>query len=191
MWSYHHGDGQRYRGAPAHFWEIYDGVPVTGTTLEILTEDPDAGRAIYRSQAATSPISLFRSRNAAYWKAVGFVRRRLDDLARHGFGFIESLETYRQTPHPDVPVQRTPTNAQMLRFLLRLGPAALRSLWWRVNRRQWLLAYRPRGPERWTLVTPPRDRFYADPFLIEHDGDHVLFFEDYPYRRARGSSPMR
>ena len=43
IWSYHHGDNSVNRGGPAGFWEVMDGIPVTGSVLQILTEDLDNG----------------------------------------------------------------------------------------------------------------------------------------------------
>ncbi|HWP72656.1 MAG TPA: hypothetical protein VNM36_16190, partial [Gemmatimonadaceae bacterium] len=37
VWSYHHGDNDRYRGGPPGFWEVMEGTPVTGTILQRLT----------------------------------------------------------------------------------------------------------------------------------------------------------
>ena len=39
VWSYHHGDNNKYRGGPAGFWEMYERNPLTATILQILTED--------------------------------------------------------------------------------------------------------------------------------------------------------
>ena len=77
VWSYHHGDNRTYRGGPPCFWEIYNSDPVTGVTLQVLTEQLDAGRTLCRSFSATHPTSQRRNRKAAYWKAVQFVPRRL------------------------------------------------------------------------------------------------------------------
>ena len=46
VWSYHHGDNREYRGAPDFFWEMYEGNPVTGMLLQVLTEDLDAGHIL-------------------------------------------------------------------------------------------------------------------------------------------------
>ena len=35
VWSFHHGDPDRYRGTPPGFWEIYNGDPVTGTVCNV------------------------------------------------------------------------------------------------------------------------------------------------------------
>ena len=51
VWSYHHGDNQVNRGGPAGFWEVMLNRPTTGSVLQILNEDLDNGRVIYRSYA--------------------------------------------------------------------------------------------------------------------------------------------
>jgi hypothetical protein len=126
VWSYHHGDNRRYRGGPSQFWELYEGEPITGTVLQVLTEELDAGGVIYRSSSEVDPVSLQRTRRTVYWNGVPFVRRRLDDLARHGPDFIESLETYREPATVGVHIYRHPTNRQMLVFLARLVSRVLR-----------------------------------------------------------------
>ena len=62
-----------------------------------------------------------------------------------------------------------------------------------VRRYDWCIGYRRRRqprdfphdldlrPETFTLLASPPSRFYADPFLFEHDGATFLFFEDYDY----------
>ena len=49
VWSYHHGDNDRYRGGPPGFWEVMEGTPVTGTILQRLTEALDDGQVLYLS----------------------------------------------------------------------------------------------------------------------------------------------
>ena len=36
---------------------------------------------------------------------------------------------------------------------------------------------------RW--IEPPKDHFWADPFVVEHQGKHWMFFEDYFYPKRR------
>ena len=82
VWSFHHGDNLVNRGGPAGFWEVMDGIPVTGSVLQILTEDLDNGRVIYRSWSPTSDrFSVKANRNNLYWKSSAFVIRKLKDLA--------------------------------------------------------------------------------------------------------------
>lgn len=46
VWSYNHGDGDYYRGGPAHFWEVYEGNPISGAMLQVPTEELAAGTVL-------------------------------------------------------------------------------------------------------------------------------------------------
>ncbi len=58
---------------------------------------------------------------------------------------------------------------------------------------QWMVAVRRRmsGPgaldlKNFYLLKPPRDRFYADPFVAERDGRSYLFFEELIFSKRKG-----
>jgi len=58
---------------------------------------------------------------------------------------------------------------------------------------QWCVAVRPRvsGPaalelKGFSVLKPQRDRFYADPFLIERGGRSYLFFEELIFSKPKG-----
>ena len=60
VWSQHHGDNRCLRGGPPGFHEVMEGWPVSGYTLQVLTEELDGGQVIYRSFTATDPLSVIR-----------------------------------------------------------------------------------------------------------------------------------
>lgn len=195
VWSFHHDDNLEYRGGPPLFWEIYEQNPVSGTILQILTSSLDGGRVIYRGHSTTDFTSLYRSRNPIYWKTAEFAMRRLRDLNSKGWDYIESLPTYNETNTYKRRIYRTPNTLQMAVFLSRLLQRAIRA---KILSRlhggytQWFIAIRKRLPERkfddtsdYSIVRPPRDRFYADPFLVNRNGKSYLFFEDYRYNEGR------
>ena len=195
VWSLHHGDNREYRGGPPLFWEVYERNPVSGAVLQILTESLDGGHVIYRGLSATDTMSLYRNRNGTYWKAAGFFARRLHDLDRYGFGYIQQLPTYNEQIPYTRGIYRTPAAPQMMRFLAGLVYRSIRS---RARSRlrgahpQWFLAIRKRTPARgfldttgYAVIPTPKDRFYADPFLFEREGKTYLFLEDYRYSAAR------
>jgi len=196
VWSFHHGDNRSYRGGPSFFWEMYGGNPVTGTTLQILTEDLDAGRAIYRSYSATDPVSLRRGRNRPFLKSANFVVRRLHNLHSRGFAYIEALPSFNEPPVLDTPIYTTPTNGQMARFLARTATAILRRRLWRMAlREEWFVAYRqvvdPRGepgagPPFKRIEHPPK-RSFADPFVISSGSRSFIFFEDFDLASGKGA----
>ncbi len=191
VWSYHHGDSAQYRGGPPMFWEIAESNPLTGTVLQQLNEQLDAGDVLYRSHAATHPHSQEINRNAAYWKASSFVMRCLRVLARDGAVPRISAGVYNKT------LYRTPGNMAMAKFLGRIGLNKTRILIDdRLREQHWFVAWRhttvPLDPEAPRLqgmreLPCPKGHFYADPMLYKHEGQPWLFVEDFDYRRAKGS----
>jgi len=53
--SYHHGDMRRYRGQPPGFWELYNGEPHMGVTVQRLHEELDAGEPVLERSYAIRP----------------------------------------------------------------------------------------------------------------------------------------
>jgi hypothetical protein len=195
VWSFHHGDNMEYRGGPPLFWEMFERNPVSGSILQIHTEPRDCGRVIYRSYASTDQTSLYRNRNPVYWKTAEFALRRLRDLHLHGIEYIHSLPTYcEQETFPRV-THSTPNSLQMTLFLMRHLFHSVQSRaasQWPGFRTKWYIAIRRRTTQHgfdnsfgYGLMLSPRNRFYADPFLAEKNGQTYLFFEDYRYAEGR------
>jgi hypothetical protein len=177
------------------FRSLSEGKHVTCTELQMQT---DAGRTrtIYRSFSATDLISLQRTRNDAHWKAAAFAVRRIRGLPGLVDEQSEVIPSNDQGLECEQPNGRVPSNLEMAGFLTRLGVRMIRR---RVRNllcdQQWFIAYRrretgavpPPDMARFTVITPPTDRFYADPFLLEGpDGRRYLFFEDF--RKVEGKA---
>ena len=193
VWSFHHGDNAVNRGGPAGFWEVMDGIPVTGSILQVLTEDLDNGRVIYRSLSPTSDrFSVKANRNNLYWKSSAFVMRKLRDLAE-GYPLC-TPESHLYRPYSNR-LFRMPTNREMIPRLYRLATKlAINKVRHAVNSEQWALAYRFRsGPcdsnntlYRFKFLLPPKKSFWADPCAIQVDGRYFVFLEEYLDATAKG-----
>lgn len=195
VWSYHHGDNNEYRGGPALFWEIYEGNPLSGTILQVLTDELDGGKVIYRSFAATiDSIWLSNNREETYWKTTAFVIRCLRQLHRASGGLPSEakLADYKRK------IYRQPANREMSSFLVRAAGRVLRGKWRNLSGfNQWLIGYRTdrskflansttadlRG---FTPIVPPKKRSFADPFVFSHDGRDYVFIEDLDEVTGRG-----
>jgi hypothetical protein len=200
VWSYHHGDNLVKRGTPAAFWEVMEGAPVTGSILQVLTEDLDGGRVIYRSYAMTDARSVVRNRRKYYWKSAAFLLRKLRDLYHEGPDALrdDSGTSTHLLPYSGR-LYSAPTNSEMARLLLALVGRLMRDkltelFWWK----QWFIAYRigePAAagtntpdliPYRFKPLMPPKDRFWADPFPVKAGDRYYIFFEEWIYGRPRG-----
>lgn len=193
IWSFHHGDNLVNRGGPPGFWEVMDGIPVTGSVLQILTEDLDNGRVIYRSWSPTSDrFSVKANRNNLYWKSSAFVMRKLRDLAAGDSICTPDSRLYR--PYSNR-LFRMPTNGEMFPRLSRLGVSyAASKVQYALNSDQWALSYRFRsGPcdsnntlYRFKSLTPPKEYFWADPCVIQEEDRYYVFIEEYLYATQKG-----
>jgi len=195
VWSYHHGDSRINRGVPAGFWETMEGWPTTGSVLQILTEDLDGGQVLYRSHSPTDPVFVHRNKANYYWKSLSFLPRMLEELHRDGEeAFFRNVRTKNEHPQfYDRRLYSVPSNLTLTRLLVAhyasyIGKR-LRAL---VSFEQWILLYsfRERGIEssfwRFRKLIPPKDRFWADPFVVFRNGRHHLFVEEFPYSADKG-----
>lgn len=192
VWSYHHGDNNEYRGGPAGFWEMYERNPLTGTILQILTEELDGGHVIYRTYGATHSFeSLMVNRYWHYRKAIPFVVRCLRRAYEHG---PAGIRPEAQAPAYVGRNYRTPRNGHMLLFFMRVQCMRLivriqDRL--KVQREHWFLALArgvvPGQPlaGKVAALHPPQGRLWADPMIVRSNSQLFMFFEDYDYRLRR------
>ncbi|HTL04663.1 MAG TPA: hypothetical protein VL241_02885 [Gemmatimonadales bacterium] len=196
VWSFHHGDNRLYRGGPPGVWEVLDDRPESGVTLQCLTEELDGGQVLARSNGATQRFSFERNfrgllrRSSAMLLASLARLHRGDDPAQLSAA-DSGWDGYAR------PLYRTPTNGLLLRRLPWLALRYLRQRARTLGRElQWSLAWHyveraePSAPagtlHRYREITPPRDRYWADPFVVAHDGRRWMFFEELRYAEPRG-----
>ncbi len=188
IWSYHHGDNQVNRGGPAAVWEVLHNQPTTGSVLQILTEDLDGGKVLYRSWSATDPYSISRNLNNVYWKTVSFVPRMLKQLKRMGTDeFMKCYDQPEKIPfiYHD-PLYGKPDNKTAARLLTKLVIKIVSRMLWRLHSmEQWMLLYSvseedtfPTAVFRFKQLLPPKDRFWADPCVFQYQGKRVIFIEE-------------
>jgi hypothetical protein len=189
VWSF------QYDENPPFFWDIYDRNPVSRSSLRTLANPPETSRIIYESKASTDFTSLYRSRNPIYWKTSEFAVRALRNLHSHGDTYIQSLPADRDGDSPTRNPKRSPNPLRLAVFMARhlsrsvqARRASLRS----GPRKKWCLVVRRRSanyrfddPTGYHLIPSPKDRFYADPMLVERDGKTFLFFEDFRFAEGR------
>lgn len=199
VWSYHHGDIDHYRGGPAYFWEIVERNPLSGAVLQVMTDEQDAGKILYKGLFATDDgFSLARNRVQPYWGASTFMIQKLRELHARGW---DDLELNAVTPARYRGRKKSysnPSNVEMLLWLLPLLIGKfLRRLVRRSLIRHWRIAIRVGGPpipsssarpdmSGFHWIDSPRGHSYADPFVIEADGRHWVFFEDFDYATQLG-----
>ena len=199
VWSYHHGDNDFYRGGPACFWEVLEDNPLSGVTLQALTEELDAGLVLCKGQFATERgFSVARNRVQPYWGAATFVIQKLRELYVHGWEHVRGQALAPRAYQGRKKIYSRPSNAEMLAWLVPLlATKAVARLMRRPMVRHWQIGIRagarplaealsPPDMSGFTWVESPHGHFYADPFLVQSEGQCWMFFEDYDYVADRG-----
>jgi len=194
VWAYHHGDPDRYRGGPPYFWEVYEDNLLSCAALERLGENSNENQVLYKGFFATIQGSSWaRNRVQPYWGSTTFLIQKLQEIHELGWDSIaaDSTQPIRRTK-----TYSTPTDLEMLpwlgKILVRTGAHKVRHARVGEELPHWILGVKttsnhlPLNLREFRWIDSPRGHFYADPFVIEHDGKPWVFFEDLPYATDKG-----
>ncbi|MEH7495887.1 glucosamine inositolphosphorylceramide transferase family protein, partial [Neobacillus niacini] len=181
IWFYPHDHfGEGYIKEPKFFKAMFNKNVPLEFTLNTLLDDSEKSSVIYKTQSSVTRDSLFFNGNAMYWKASEFILRKLRDLKE---GKMDNIKKYSGGAHNQN--AKLPENSETFKFILHLGLEKLKS---RISYEQWFLALKKINGkmEDYTLIKPPLDRFYADPFIIRKDDRTFIFFEEFIYSKGKG-----
>ena len=198
IWSYHHGDNSVNRGSPAGFWEVFYNWSETGVTLQILTEDLDNGKILYKSFSQTKSNSVGLNKNNFYWKSLSFIPNKIKELYILGEeDFFKKIDNQNIDPKfYSSPLFRTKNigNFKMIFFLFWLTKNIIAE---KISSlfifKQWILLFNINNKNtisgtfyRFKQIIPPVDRFWADPFVIQRNNKFYIFIEEFVYKKNRG-----
>lgn len=140
-------------------------------------------KVIFQSESSVMNESLFFNSNAIYWKSSQIIIRKLNDLHEgnvHCNSEVFKFNTKNVYSNPQLP-----SNLEAVSLLKNLLFSKIKS---KVLHEQWFLAFRNINEknEDYTIIRPPFDRFYADPFIFKKDDKTFIFFEEYIYSKGKG-----
>lgn len=192
VWSFHHDDEQKYRGGPPGFWEMYNGDCVTGAILQRLTDSLDAGIVLKKGYRKTILTSYTHSRDGMFLDSADWPAQVCADLQRGDCSYLNNAPS-----ETTARIFRTPGNAQMLVFLLKLFKNNLGELSkklfvadkWNIGVvNEPITRFLETGPAPDVTWMPPpeRGRFFADPFALSRDNVLHILLEDYSYAASKG-----
>jgi hypothetical protein len=168
--------------------EIGGGSPVT--TVSVVDYAERGTGELYRSFSATVRNSISRNRLGCLRKGISFFRRLLERLTRD-----RGAWPFTPAAAPSLyPARREPTASALARVTWRLASnIAANRLRELRGRNQWQMAYYFTDEseagcrfDRLRYLVPPRDRAWADPFAVEHEGRYFIFYEEQPFRSLKG-----
>ncbi len=197
VWSFHHGDEQKYRGVPPGFHEIMQGDPKTASILQRLTETLDGGVILRKGYFKTINHSWSANLDQTFNLSLGWptdVCREL--LVQKTFPAAqEGVKTH-------APIYKEPENFSMLIFLRKIF---INKIKFHLNEifqaENWETGLIKAGPECFIeqqgysidpksfhrLSANKRNSYWADSFAIEHGDKLLLLFENYDYKQQKAN----
>ena len=198
VFSFHHDDNDEYRGGPPGFWEVYEGNPVSGVTLQILTDKLDGGKVFAKTYCRTHPTSP-RINQRQLFRVGNILVHQLCDYLLNERPTTEQLAQRCSSGKPyDKRIYVKPTNFETLNLLSKIAIRSVRSkiaLGKNVPRWSVGVATVPDDSARplekiagakpsW--FEPDDSRFVADPFAVARDGQLYLFVEELEFADWHG-----
>jgi hypothetical protein len=196
VWSYIHGNDQINRSGSAGYREVVQKCEITGSVLQILNNQPDGGKVIYRSWMRTDAQSITKNQNIYFWKASTFIPRILENLFHYGEAYIKTLERKfnNDNNRSTIKLSDHPRNLTALKNIFKHLWSAGKNLYHKkLYRGNWFLLYKYNSNDIFTspmrsfrALKPPKDRFWADPFVITKEDKHYIFMEELLYKTNKG-----
>ena len=186
--SFHHGDNDWNRGGPAGFWEVFQKKSTTGFVLQLLTEELDGGKIIFKGNCSTVPLySLNRAK--LFSKASAFMHLTIERFLTEP----NNINIYPKVPYCHE-LNKTPTLFVQFKYLASSISYVFAKVYEKINAKKikWSVAYQ--YCDDWqstvlhksTIVKNPPGRFFADPFLYHKNGKSYCFLEDYEFSKRKG-----
>ncbi|HEY7650915.1 MAG TPA: hypothetical protein VID04_18100 [Methylomirabilota bacterium] len=194
IWECVQGSDSRRQTAPG-FWEVFREEPCTTAVLNVLGSGDDEVRTIDHCHGYTDKHSVRRNRHYNAWRASRFPLRCLERLeanrgeARPGAA-VDGVPSVDGGGGADLPGNRAMT------FLLagHLWRYVKKKIYDALYRSQWAVGFKLGTdtnslfsvPRDFTIIEPPPDRFWADPFVVRAKDSYFIFLEELLHATNRG-----
>ncbi len=182
VWCLRYGDQHQLTSPPVGFWEWFHLDPVTHVTLIRITNSETGSECLAVATTRTEQLSFGRNQKACISLGIDLLSTMVSKVANYGTlpkrtQYDQSVSTHlRGEPHFQDSV------IAILKLIKRLVSKAITKA---IFIEQWVLFYSfiPQdfsqlNFQKFQGLVPPKDRIWADPFVISMNGKHYLFIEE-------------
>ena len=190
FWRFDDGNDFIKRGIYSGVHEVINGEDVTVNALLMQLAGKDKPLVLYKSAGATAN-GIKKNINLVYRKSLSFIPRKLKQLHEEGGNdFMHGLQPY----DGDLSKCFMPSNSVFIPYLVKYYSSKISS---KLNKKksfeQWVLMYHKDKGDRlctditqYKTITPPADRFWADPAVFSNGRPHdYIFIEEYLYKTKK------
>jgi hypothetical protein len=192
-WFYVHSDPRQRKGGPAGFWEVVERWPETGSALLAVGGESFSTRVLYQSNFFTYPLSPARHRSYYFWATTPFLQRQIEFLYRYGVEkFLSNTKKFNALPYREIENAAVPSNLitaiSIAKIITRLIHEALKRIFYFD---QWFLLFSFKrdgkgGFGTYDRLMPSKDKFWADPHVIQIQEKYYIFIEEFSLSKNKG-----
>ena len=192
--SLHHGDTDSYRGGPPAFWEVVNASPDTCVSLQLLTETLDGGIVLDKAFQRTDLTGFYRNQSKLYIAGIELLTNFLSQcIETSPQNWIQSrTEVFSNSIYSER-LYTNPSNKEAMKISFQFLRGIVKRGWNQfLFQEQWQLIIMA-SKSNWCQLAmyrskklvPPKDRIWADPFSLLHEGKQFLFFEELLHKKGK------
>ncbi|MCK0147045.1 hypothetical protein MWU78_15420 [Arenibacter sp. F26102] len=195
VWDLVHSAPSNIKQGPPGAWELLLGLPEIGAYLKCRTHEEKQPKILDQTFVCTDWISFSRNANSIYWHAYPMIHRNLKKLYEtKELNGIDS-NNYKICTSKDLshPYFEYPKTSELFWHVTKILLKKIRQLIEsKIYYDQWILLFSnsanssPYNLSQYTRIIPPKDRFWADPFLIIRNNKQYLFIEELVFKDKLG-----
>jgi hypothetical protein len=196
VWSYYFGDNSIKRKGPFGIWELFEDQIDTKVSILVKGNPIKEDSIIYETSFSNDKLYSNRHINTIYWEAAYILPRMIKELyhSEPVDFFKKWLAKYNQSKIQKLEDFKVPNNFQTIKAVSKLYWKALKGV---IERRshfeQWILLFqigndekRPKSFNNFKRILPPKDRIWADPFVMERNDTYYIFIEEFLFNEPFG-----
>lgn len=188
VWGLQAGEGTSFNSNSVGFWEWYHQTPVTKISLWQLNNQPGKNECMASSLTKTEYLSLSRNQTSVFSKGIDLL-----------IGTLVRFTTSEYSKRNDAWLNRAfeSSNPGTWTSLFAVGKLLSRVVSKSITKvlfiEQWILFFSfssPNFPQlnfrNFKPLIPPKDRIWADPFVVSENDKHYLFIEELRTKTNKG-----
>ena len=188
IFSFHHGDNKIFRGGPPGFWEVYHKKNSTGFVIQKLNNILDGGKILFRGLVETKSF-YYLNKISIYKNSAKYLSLVLSNLQNDQLRFFDSEIDNSK-------IYKDPKFHEIIKYLFNTYFYFLKKFISRKffkKRIRWFVSFKKSENinqiqlDNFNVIkNNDKDRFLADPFVIEKDGKNFVFVEDFYFSKNKG-----
>ena len=196
VWSYNFGDYSKKRTGPTGVWELFENQIDTKVSLLLKGNIVNEDSIIYETSFPSDKQYSNRHANTIYWKSANMLPRMIKELyhSESKEFFKKWLPKYSQSNIKKNQEYKIPNNFETIKAVSKLYWKALNSILERQTHfEQWILLFQintdkqqPKSFKNFNRILPPKDRIWADPFVMERNDTYYIFIEEMLFSEPYG-----